>query len=173
MAWTNGPITAYHGTDNLSGNTIRRSGLDPNRFNSQTDFGKGFYVTTSLHQAQQWANQRCRPTTHLNPEVLEYHLLRNVIEKLSHLTFTIDTTDYYEFVEYCRPGQPNHGPSPRTVPYDVVYGPVRLWPQRIVLANCDQVLFTDPKQLDDPQRLGRDFSQPFQTIRPSAPNRFF
>jgi hypothetical protein len=49
MAWTNGPITVYHGTDNLSGNAIRRSGLDPNRFNTQTDFGKGFYVTTSLH----------------------------------------------------------------------------------------------------------------------------
>ena len=80
MPWTNGTITVYHGTDNLSANAIRQSELDPNRFNSQTDFGAGFYVTTSLHQAQQWANQRCRPTTHLNPEVLEYHLLRDVIE---------------------------------------------------------------------------------------------
>jgi hypothetical protein len=125
--------------DNLSGNAIRRSGLDPNKFNPRTDFGRGFYVTTSLHQARQWANQRCRPATHLNPEVLEYHLLRDEIESLSHLTFVMDTTDYHEFVEYCRPGQANHGPPPRSIPYDVVYGPVRLWPQRIVLANCDQI----------------------------------
>ncbi len=123
MPWINGDIVVYHGTDNLSGSAIRLSGLDPNRFNPKTDFGKGFYVTTSLHQAQQWANQRCRSTTHLNPEVLEYHLLRDVIENLSRLTFVIDTTDYHEFVEYCRPGQTNHGPLPRATPYDVVYGP--------------------------------------------------
>lgn len=173
MPWTNGTITVYHGTDKLSANAIRQRGLDPSRFNPQTDFGMGFYVTTSQHQAQQWANQRCRPTGRLNPEVLEYHLLRDVIESLSHLAFIMDTTDCHEFVEYCHPGQANHGPPPRTTPYDVVYGPVGLWPQRIVLANCDQILFTDPTRLRDPQGLGRDFSLPFKTIRPSAPNRFF
>jgi Protein of unknown function (DUF3990) len=173
MPWSNGPIDVYHGTDSLSGNAIRLSGIDPNRFNTKTDFGKGFYVTTSRHQAEQWANQRCRPTAHLNPEVLEYHLLRDVIESLNHLTFIMDTIDYHEFVEYCRPGQTNHGPFPRSTPYDVVYGPVRLWPQRIVLANCDQILFTDPTKLRDPQGLGRDFSLPVGTIRPLAPNRFF
>lgn len=160
-------------TDNLSGNAIRQSGINPTYFNPRTDFGSGFYVTTSLHQAQQWANQRCRATKHLNSEVLEYHLVRDVIETLSHLIFVMDTTDYHEFVEYCRPGQTDHGPPPRSAPYDVVYGPVRLWPQRIVLANCDQVLFTDPAKLGDPQRQGRDFSLPYQTHRPTAPNRFF
>jgi hypothetical protein len=174
MAWTNGICKVYHWTDNLSGTAIRgRSVLDRTKFNAKTDFGEGFYVTTSLHQAQQWANQRCRSTTHLNPEVLEYHLLRDMIEKLSHLAFIMDTTDYHEFVEYCRPGNPNHGPPPRSAPYDVVCGPVRLWPQRIVLANCDQILFTDPTKIGDPDGLGRDFSRPFQTIRPTAPNRFF
>jgi hypothetical protein len=173
MPWSNGTITVYHGTDNLSANAIRASGLDPNRFNSKTDFGKGFYVTTSLHQAQQWANQRCRPTAHLNPEVLEYQLLRDVIESLTHLAFIMDTIDYHEFVEYCRPGRANHGPHPRSIPYDVVYGPVRLWPQRIVLANCDQILFTDPTKLRDSGRRGRDFSRPVGTVRPPAPNRFF
>jgi hypothetical protein len=168
----NGPITVFHGTDHLSGNAIRLNGLDRKRFNARTDFGWGFYVTTSLHQAQQWANQKCRLKSSLNPEVLEYHLLRDEIEKLVHLAFITETDDYHEFVEYCRPGGSNHGPH-RSAPYEVVYGPVRLWPQRIVLANCDQILFSHPDGIRDPAGLGRDFSRPAQTHRPPATNRFF
>jgi hypothetical protein len=173
MAWQNGELVVYHGTDNLSANTIRMSGINPAIPNTRTDFGKGFYVTTSLHQAQQWANQRCRSKHGRNPEVLQYHLLRDAIEILTHLTFVVDTADYYDFTDYCRSGSPNHGPAPRAIPYDVVYGPVRLWPQRLVLANCDQVLFSDPSKIKDPSGLGRDFSRPSRSIRPPATNRFF
>lgn len=172
MPWSNGPMTVYHGTDDLSANRIRLGGLDPNPTNDKRDFGKGFYVTTSLHQAQQWANQHSRRKKRY-PEVLEYRLHRDAIEGLSHLTFTMATADFYDFVDYCRQGHANHGPHPRAAAYEVVYGPVRLGQQRIVLANSDQILFSNPLNIRDPDGQGRDFALPVRSHRPAAPNRFF
>lgn len=164
MTWTNGPITVYHGTDSVSAGSIR-AGINSAHFRPHTDFGAGFYVSTVLHQAQQWANQRARRTGNTRAEVLEFELDRNAVEPLRHLTFNLDGNDYWDFVAYCRSGAPNHGPR-RVQPYDIVYGPVSLWSQQLVLANCDQVL------LSDPGALGADFHYR-QAITPNASSRFF
>jgi hypothetical protein len=167
MPWMNGPVVVYHGTDNLSATRIRSSGILPAYFKSATDFGAGFYVTTVLHQAKQWANQKCRRTSGTqNAEVLEYQLPRNTIETLRHLSFITDSGDYYDFVAYCRGAAPNHGPVPRAAAYDVVYGLVSLWPQLLVLANCDQILFSDPSKVTE-------FATPSQSIRPPNLNKYF
>jgi hypothetical protein len=166
MPWVNGPIVVYHGTDNLAANSIRSAGLLTNYFNPNTDFGVGFYVTTVLHQAEQWANQKCRRTSGaLNAEVLEYQIPRHVVETLRHLTFVTATADYYDLVAFCRGGGSNRGPG--STPYDVVYGPVSLWPQTLALANCDQIL------LSNPPSLGLDFRYPVQSRVPLNLHKFF
>jgi Protein of unknown function (DUF3990) len=175
MTWANNPIVVYHGTDNLSATAITISGLDASRFNAATDFGAGFYVTPVLHQAEQWANQKVRRTPGvLNAEVLEYTLSRPIIEALSHITFITDTEDFHDLVDYCRNGNPNHGPSPRGAPYGVLYGPVSLWPQKLVIADCEQILFSDPLTLRDPDpATAMDFSAPSRRIRPRNNAKFF
>ena len=164
MTWANGPITVYHGTDNMSAASIR-GGINPVYFRPRTDFGAGFYVTTVLHQAQQWANQRARRIGNAQAEVLEYHLDRSAVETQRHLAFNLDGTDYWDFVTFCRTGAANHGPA-RSWPYDVVYGPVSLWPQQLVLANCDQLLLSDPNALGAGFRFRR-------AITPAAPTLYF
>ncbi len=167
MSWVNGPLTVFHGTDNLSANAIRLNGINPTRFRAATDFGVGFYVTTAQHQAEQWANQRCRRMggTRLNAEVLAYELPRNDLGLLDHLCFVLDGPDYYDLIAYCRAGRANHGPR-RPMPYKVVYGPVSLWPQRLVIANCDQILFSDPANV-----VG--LAHPSASLRPPGSARFF
>ena len=179
MAWVNNPIVVYHGTDDRSATAISipGGGLNASNFNAATDFGAGFYVTPVLHQAKQWANQKVRRTPGVqNAEVLEYTLSRPMIEALSHITFITDTDDFYELVNYCRNGNPNHGPSPRHAPYGVVYGPVSLWPQKLVLADCEQILFSDPLSLRDPNPPSGapfDFQTPSRRIRPYNNAKFF
>jgi hypothetical protein len=174
MAWANNPIIVYHGTDNLSADSISISGLNPSLFKADTDFGAGFYVTPVLHQAQQWANEKVRKTPGVqNAEVLGYALSRSMIESLSHLTFITDTDDFHELVDYCRKKNPNHGPAPRRVPYAIVYGPVSLHPQRLAIADCEQILFSDPLSLRDPNGTGLDFQNPSQRITPPSRAKFF
>jgi hypothetical protein len=142
MAWANGPLAVFHGTDSTAALSIR-SGINSAHFRPRTDFGAGSYMTTVLKQAQQWANQQARRSGTAASEVLEYRLSRNPIEPLAHLTFTAGSADYYDFVAYCRAGEQNHGPYPCGWPYDIVYDPVSLWPQVLVVANCDQILLLD------------------------------
>ncbi len=65
--WSNPPLTLYHGTHRTAVGAI--PGLprgapmtifvpDLSRSRRNTDFGLGFYTTTNLQQAEQWANKR-------------------------------------------------------------------------------------------------------------------
>jgi hypothetical protein len=67
--WSNGPLTAYHGTDSLAlapygslvlHNPVAGFSISIARCRPNTDFGQGFYLTTNDHQARQWANARVR-----------------------------------------------------------------------------------------------------------------
>lgn len=166
MPWSNGPLVVYHGTDSQSGYDIRNNGIRSTYFNPDTDFGAGFYVTTSLHQAKNWANDRVRAYAGAayNAEVLEYTLTRSTIKSLEHLAFVTDTNDYHDLVDYCWNKGANHG-SNRSKPYDVIYGPVSLYPQLLVIANCDQLCFCDPLTVSG-------FNTPSTVIR-SFPNKYF
>lgn len=148
--WTNPRLTVYHGTDN------RSAGLTgPARVNASvgflpnlafcrpfTDFGQGFYTTTNLHQARQWANTRVLSRASAYAVVLRFDLDRDWLATLDALAFTRPTADFWALVTDCRQGFPPHQrPPPSPLPYDVVYGPVTLWPQILVIADCDQVSF--------------------------------
>ena len=59
----------------------------------------------------------------------------------------------------------HHGAS-RVKSYAVVYGPVSLWPQRLVIADCDQILFSDPANV-----VG--LAYPTASLTPPGGARFF
>lgn len=53
--WNNPEIVLYHGTLQEHTQTIRANGVDTSLGRPNTDFGRGFYTTTRLAQAEEWA----------------------------------------------------------------------------------------------------------------------
>jgi hypothetical protein len=152
MAWTNQDLIVFHGTTWNAAQVIERTNPDPRRGSRYTDFGRGFYVTTNRKQAENWANERARP--HLNKNesaaVLEYAIDRDRLSALADLVFVLEdrSTGFWDFVAHCRSGvlsssgTPDHC-RPANGHYSVVYGPVTLWPQTLVLKDCDQISLHD------------------------------
>ena len=123
----------YHGTTLSNANKIVTTGVDPTLGRAAADFGQGFYVTTVLDQAREWANQKTRIA--LSPgeraSVLVFNLNRDTLGVLGdHLAFLVPNSKFYEFVLYNRLEKPSHGRS-KSLPYDIVYGPVSLYPQNL------------------------------------------
>jgi hypothetical protein len=152
--WRNKDLVVYHGTDDISVNAqhLRAGAPLPMTVNlalcrSFTDFGQGFYGTTSLHQAQQWANARVLRTlapTGPTPKaiVLAFQLSRDWLASLEALAFVRPINDFWDLVQDCRTGFPPHQRlTPYNACYDVVLGPVTIWPQRLVIQDCDQISF--------------------------------
>lgn len=169
MPWTTaGDRTIYHGTlyphaitivggtNIFSKQTAPAQGINLALCSHFTDFGRGFYTTTNLHQAKQWANDRCQPWKRPNRNkiaaVLAFDVSWDALADLSTLAFVWEgaprTSGYWTLVGHCRAGRPNRQTTvanPSGGPFDVVYGPVSLWSQYLVLAQCDQISFhTDP-----------------------------
>ena len=144
VVWSNAPARVYHGTTLTAAKEIRDYGPDPTRGSAVADFGLGFYVTTSLHQAQQWANQKVRKDprgTHV-AALVSFYMDRDLAGSFKdHLSFVIADKDFHDFVLYNRLLGVNHGPS-RSRPYDVIYGPVAAYPQTIIYTDCDQICFS-------------------------------
>ncbi|MCV0426217.1 MAG: DUF3990 domain-containing protein [Roseibium sp.] len=144
MVWNN-TTRVYHGTLDIHAvNVANRP--NPNLGRSAADFGKGFYVTSSLHQARQWANQKVRtwPSSRgpVNAAVLEFEMdwdwpNASVFDVLS---FVIDDTPFHEFVILNRLGGTKHKRSGAHA-FDMVVGPVAAFPQTLTYANCDQICF--------------------------------
>jgi hypothetical protein len=152
--WLNKDLVVYHGTDDISvgAQGFSRYSVLPFGVNLRlcrpfTDFGQGFYVTTSEHQARQWANARLLRTLaptgpQPNALVLAFTLGRDWLAALDTLAFVRPASDFWDLVQDCRNGFPPHQrPPPFNPCYDVVYGPVTLWPQRLVIQDCDQISF--------------------------------
>jgi Protein of unknown function (DUF3990) len=155
--WGNQPLRVFHGTDDDSlrrgsGVSSLPSAYSPIAFVPNlslcrpfTDFGQGFYVTTRLHQAKQWANARVRRRggrTTLTAVVIQFLLDRDWLASLDTLAFVRPTREYWALVTDCRHRFPPHQRLlPHPAPYDVVYGPVSLWPQLLVIGDCDQISF--------------------------------
>lgn len=142
MVWSNSPAKVYHGTTRQDALSIVGSGPNPAFGRGAADFGQGFYVTSNLHQAQQWANQKVRslPGSHI-AAVLTFDLDRDLVGAYGdHLAFVLPDGAFHDFVLFNRLGSSTHGRAARK-PYDVVYGPVAAFPQSITYANCDQICF--------------------------------
>jgi hypothetical protein len=160
--WSNGKLTVYHGTDTLTlaahgpfkaGGSL--AGFVANLANCRpaTDFGTGFYTTTSLHQAREWANARVRrkrsrasPTQPMGL-VLLFDLDRDWLASQEALVFVREVSDFWDFVTHCRAGFAVHARAQPNVAYDVVFGLMTIWPQRLLIQDCDQISFHTPAAL--------------------------
>ena len=163
MPWNNDNVELYHGTDTSQLGTI---GIDPNphgllvtKCRRGTDFGMGFYLTTYMHQAEQWANEayyRNLSPTGANQQaiVLSFEVERDLLASLQALVFVRETPDFWSLVRHCRGGysphnrvQTTYNPPPRAE-YDLVYGPVAHWRQTLVFKDCDQISVNAQLALD-------------------------
>ena len=155
MAWQNNPMILYHGCNDDAANRIKtprggyRHGVQLAYGRPLLDFGRGFYTTTNLLQAKHWANSRIRRLRRADPNryavVLRFEVDRNRLAMLQSLCFVTEglnppQTDYWELVRHCRLGLGLHRPASGSN-YDVVHGPVSLWPQTLVIKDCDQISF--------------------------------
>lgn len=149
MAWNNGPLVVYHGCDDSSAVSITSGGPNLTFCKPLTDFGLRFYTTTSLVQAKNWANTRCRSiSVRLGrvpvATVIRFDVDRDALARLDFLGFVTENTnpDFWDLVRRCRkispPGQHNRASG---INDDVVFGPVTLWPQTLVIKDCDQISF--------------------------------
>ncbi len=155
MPWTNGSLTLYHGTTDTAVSALcKPSGALPHNIDislcrAHTDFGQGFYLTTFLQQAEGWADKqfrdlrrRRRVELSTRAVVLRFEVDRNQLASLLSLCFVTDRSnpDYWNFIEHCRTEMGSHLLHGNKN-YDVVFGPVTLWPQRLVIKDADQISF--------------------------------
>lgn len=153
MTWSNGRLSLFHGTNShVFGTTpvlitTIAFNVDLARCRPNTDFGQGFYTTTSPHQATGWANvgtnywRMRRRVPDARAIVLRFEVDRDQLADLDVLTFVRDTSDFYDFVAYCRAGEKPHGRLSGQGCYDVVFGPVTVGLQKQVIQNSDQISF--------------------------------
>lgn len=111
-------IRLYHG----STVAVRKPSLRPGRPNA--DFGKGFYTTSNLEQAERWAHIKQEREEAERAVVSVYEFDESLCPDLNIRKFTGADESWLLFVADCRKSRPHE--------YDLVQGPV---------AN-DKVFFT-------------------------------
>jgi hypothetical protein len=143
-------LVLYHGTDNsvpgtagMRANTRINFTANLARCSPNTEFGQGFYTTTSEHQARQWANAKyVSNPARVNALLLRFEVDRNWLAAMETLFFVRPTGDFWDLVDDCHLGfRPHQRPPPNNPPFDVVCGPVSLWPRVHIIQDCDQVSF--------------------------------
>lgn len=148
--WANQDIKLYHGTAKTNAEMIQSNGIDLSKANPKSDFGAGFYTTTSLQQASNWA-WRQADRYHDEPIVLAYEISRELISKLDTLWFVsgnYEAEDFWSFVFHCRQARAGHGRVGTVLYYDCVVGPVAaFWLDREPMLNADQISFHTQKGL--------------------------
>jgi hypothetical protein len=144
--WTNAPIDVYHGTTRNYAERIANSTVDVSAGRVHTDFGRGFYTTTSLFVAQQRALQVSDKVSESSPAVLRLHISREGLAQLTSISFirhSMASVDFWSFVQHCRAGLP-HLPASSSY-YDAVCGPIALtWrgpSNSSTLSDSDQISF--------------------------------
>lgn len=119
--WNNQDVVYFHGTTKRHADAILREGIDPARGDPNTDFGRGFYTTTNMDQAEEWAQARAADNDDI-PVVLKLSVNRGALARLRNLSFVRPTEDYWSLVERCRDRK--DAPYPTGEHYDVISGPV-------------------------------------------------
>jgi hypothetical protein len=142
--WTNQDLILYHGTIDLVWTDPENDAISVAAGRPDTDFGTGFYTTTSLTQASSWAIQASRRRKGSAPLVLEFTLSRDSLAALESICFVRgdpDAEDFWSLVRHCRGGR-DHGRSGLGTWYDVALGPLALNRRnRTIFVNADQISF--------------------------------
>lgn len=148
--WANGRLTLYHGTLWTHAQAIQASGtINPALGRPGTDFGPGFYTTTSKRQARSWAWQLASQTgPGVAGGVVTLEADRDRLAQLESLGFIRDdyhADDFWSLIFHCRLGATHHARSGAQPVFDVVYGPVAaFWTQRMAITGADQISFHTP-----------------------------
>lgn len=141
--WNSQEIVLYHGTLDIDVPSIMQH-VDPTVCRFLTDFGRGFYTTTNLQQAEHWARDLARQTAGGAAAVLSFAVDRDALAKLECLIFvraSVNAVDFWSFVQYCRTVAGDHN-RPRSRWYDIVAGPVTgSWQKQTTIPDSDQFSF--------------------------------
>jgi hypothetical protein len=82
------------------------------------DYGKGFYATTSIEQAENWVKRKAKEMKVSQGYVNEYEFDESAIRKMKSLIFYQPTEEWVDFVHM------NRTKKGFQHDYDIVYGPV-------------------------------------------------
>ena len=102
----------YHGSlEQVNTPEIRESG-------HTLDYGKGFYATTSIEQAENWVKRKAKEMEVCHGFVNVYEFDESAIKKMKSLIFYQPTEEWVDFVHQ------NRTMKGFQHDYDIVYGPV-------------------------------------------------
>jgi len=142
-SWNDQDIVLYHGTLAAHVGSIFQ-GVNLNRCKHLRDFGRGFYTTTKLTQAERWANDLAVQTAGAVPAVIEFRVERHRLALLEALFFVRGAgtaVDFWSFVQFCRSSATDHGRA-HSLWYDLVVGPVMgSLRKQTVIPDGDQISF--------------------------------
>lgn len=146
--WNDQDIVLYHGTTESDLLSIMH-GVDLRVCRHLSDFGRGFYTTTSRLAAERWARNQANLSGRA-PAVIRFEVERHALAGLDGLVFVRGDTgafDYWSFVDYCRTTAGDHRRA--HLPwYDLVAGPISgSWKKRTVIPNSDQFSFHTQKAI--------------------------
>jgi hypothetical protein len=144
-AWTDQDLVLYHGTTDAHVQDILNV-VDETKGSVLKDFGRGFYTTSRLDKAVDWAHVKAGRIGGV-AAVIQFAVSRNDLASLNCLFFVRGdplAVDFWSFVQYCRtiPGSHNRA---QTFWYDVVVGPVTgTWKRQSIIRDTDQISFHTP-----------------------------
>ncbi len=103
----------YHGS------TLKVENPSLTKCKSNTDFGRGFYTTTSREQAEKWAKLKQQRAGRGSAVISEYEIDDGIFERtdLMVFKFTKPDKDWLDFVYNNRKGLQSNN-------FDIVFGPV-------------------------------------------------
>ena len=125
--WNNDDLVLCHGCTEQSLLGANPNGIAvgtlPHRISlraggRRTEFGRGFYATSRIDQAKNWAHVQARKLaakslskTTPKAVVLRFDVSRDKLADLEALVFTNENCGFWPFVTYCRSGSVPHGRS--------------------------------------------------------------
>ena len=114
------PDIVYHGTITTHKNSLL-NGIDLKAGKNKTDFGKGFYTTTNLAEAQSLALKRAE-MYESQAMIVTYSLNKDIVKSLNWLCLDTPTDKWHEFIYNNRLRTTISQFHNRSCYFDVVYG---------------------------------------------------
>jgi len=111
-------MTLYHATSNEAAASIYANGVDLDHANRDMDFGRGFYVTDDISQAQAWINRKFGG----DGTIIEFNIPTSEFNLMNNKFFNYPDSEWENFVRNSRNGMQNG--------YDTISGPMLANPGR-------------------------------------------
>jgi hypothetical protein len=139
MPFTKLPDTLYHGSD------VAVASIDLSFGVPKKDFGRGFYTTHDIKQAEKFARLKARRANEAKGFVSVFSLKR--ADDLLINEFDTVGEEWFDFV-LCNRGYPELAVTTETASYDIVIGPVANDAVGLVLNQFVSGTFGNPKQVE-------------------------